>query len=96
MGVYIYRLEPKTKRHPIFGEVGILSYWDKLAWADFQEVDKQERRIAAHNKKWEGRLPKFVVFRYDKKVTDKVYDFSGNKMAIWYDTENLPPAPTPD
>jgi len=101
MGVYIYRLEPKSYTHPIYGEVGVLAYWDKLHWAEYREVRAQENRIEAENKKWANRKPKFVVFRLDKKdkirqVSDKVYDFSTYPQAVYYDTEPLPEAVLPE
>ena len=92
MGVYIYRLEPKTRQHPAFGEVGVLKYWDRLEWADSEAVEKQERAIARHNEKWAGRLPKYVVIRWRSGVGEQVYDFSKNGEAVWYDTESLPEA----
>lgn len=87
MGVYIYKLEPKTRKHPVYGEVGVLKYWDKLAWFDFDDEKKQQRAIERQNEKWAGRLPKFVVFHREPEV---VYDFSKNGEAVYYDTESLP------
>lgn len=98
MGVYIYRLEPKTRKHPVYGEVGVLRYWDRLEWASYQAVDKQEKAIARHNEKWAGRLPKYVVFRWTDKHVDMsdVRDFTKNGEAVWYDTESLPVATPPE
>lgn len=94
MGVYIYRLETKLRKHPIYGEVGVLKYWDRLAWASFGEVREQEKRIALQNKKWAHNKPRFVVFVGNKNT---VYDFSDYPYAVYYDTESLPLAtpPTP-
>ena len=87
MGVYIYRLEPKTRKHPVYGEVGVLKYWDRLCWANWEDVRKQEKAIERHNQKWSGRLPKYVIFRWTTGLQDIVYDFTKNGEAVWYDTE---------
>jgi len=94
MGVYIYKLQPKLRKHPIYGEVGVLKYWDKLWLANPLEAREQEKRVAAQNKKWAHNKPKYVVFVGNSKT---VYDFSDYPYAVYYDTESLPLAtpPTP-
>lgn len=92
MGVYIYRLEPKVRKHAVYGEIGILTYWDKLEWADDKRVSRQNAKIARHNARWHNRLPRFVMFR-DGDGT--VYDYTGNRVAVYYDTEALPIAIAP-
>lgn len=95
MGVYIYRLEPKTRKHPVYGEVGVLKYWSRLEWADSDAVSKQEKAIERHNQKWAGRLPKYVIFHSKTGLEGAVYDFTKNGEAVWYDTESLPEAELP-
>lgn len=95
MGVYLYRLEPKTRKHPVYGEVGVLKYWDRLQWADSAAVDRQEKAVDRQNEKWSGRLPKYVVFRWTTGIQDTVYDFTRNGGAVYYDTESLPLASPP-
>ena len=97
MGVYIYRLEPKTRKHPVYGEVGVLRYWDRLAWASYEAVDKQERAIARFNEKWAGRIPQYVVIRWSGGVDmSDVRDFRRERSAVWFDTEPLPEATPPE
>lgn len=102
MGIYIYRLEPKTRKHPIYGEVGVLRYWEKVAWFGCDAIDRQERLIRRFEEKWAERvrwcqgLPRFVVIRkLDGTIEPQVYDFSKNGSAVWYDTDPLPEATPP-
>jgi len=98
MGVYIYRLEPKTRKHPIYGEVGVLRFWQRLAWYDDAAVDKQEKAIARFNEKWAGRIPQYVVYRWTDKHVDMsdVREFRRERSAVWFDTEPLPEATPPE
>ena len=98
MGIYIYKLEPKTRKHPVYGEVGVLRFWDRLAWYDGRAVERQERAIARHNQRWAGRVPKFVVIRWEGHGVDMddVREFHRERSAVWYDTEPLTKASPPE
>ena len=81
MGIYVYGLKKNTRQHPVYGELGVLTYIYKPFWSPTPEQERWENNKDAYYKKnWENRqIPRYVVFEGDKKC-ESVYLYSGGAV----------------
>jgi hypothetical protein len=90
MGIYAYGLSARTKKHLLFGEVGVLRFLHKPAplFAEEKWVKEDEKREAYYRGVWKGRtIPKFVVYEKDGDFSSLSFYRGG---AVWFDCdENL-------
>lgn len=87
MGIYIYGIKKRTRKHPFWGEVGVLRFIHKPAgyWADERSIKADRRRENYYIKAWQGKeLPKVVCYEEDDKMERLHFYFGG---PTWVDAD---------
>ena len=83
MSEYVYGLRKNTRRHPVYGEVGVLYFLHKPAHRHDRHGQRMDSmREGKVRKYWEGRpMPAYVM--HDKGTT--VYRYHGGCLWCDYD-----------